>query len=250
MIAVVGAGRGTGLECVRLLAEEGKVKVRAVVRTPSKWEGPEVEVVKGDVTDLSSLKSAFNSCTGVIFAASASSYRGEGGPYAVDYQGLDNTAAAAAAVGVQQLVMVSSRFVNPCNSFNPIRLILNNIKYSLMDYKFKGEQVLRKRAHSIDYTIVRPGGLTGGEGPMARKTDVEPGTQFIVACGAEGDCSGGRSIHRRDVAAVVCEAFSTADARNKTIEIVARPLAEGDPSFGERLKDIYKSLPADTEVGR
>lgn len=243
MIAVVGAGGPTGLECVRLLTEEGK-SVRAVVRSPQKYEGKfgSAQVVQGDVTDLDSLKQAFSGCKGVIFAASASSYRGSGGPFEVDYRGVDNTAAAAAAVGVELLVMVSSRFVDPVNRFNPIRMILNNIKYSLMDYKFEGEQILRNRVHNIDYTIVRPGGLVGGEGSMARKTDVEPGTQYIIACEAEGDCSGGGSIHRRDVAAVVCEAFSSSDAKNKTVEIVARPLAEGDPSFGEHLKEIYKSL--------
>lgn len=227
-----------------MLTEEGK-SVRAVVRNPKKYEGKfgNVEVVQADVTDLNSLKLAFSGCKGVIFAASASSYKGSGGPFEVDYQGIDNTAAAAAGVGVEHLVMISSRFVNPVNRFNPIRIILNNIKYSLMDYKFEGEQILRKRVHNIDYTIVRPGGLVGGDGSMARKTDVEPGSQYIIACEAEGDCSGGRSIHRRDVAAVACEAFTTPDAKNKTVELVARPLAEGDPSFVERLAQIYKSLP-------
>eukprot|EP00775_Hariotina_reticulata_P007587 gene7587-7792_t len=42
--------------------------------------------------------------------------------------------------------------------FHPIRIILNNIRWSLMDHKFAGEQLLR---HSgLQYTVVRPAGLT------------------------------------------------------------------------------------------
>ena len=49
-----------------------------------------------------------------------------------------------------------------------MRIILNNIKWSLMDEKLKGEEALR--ASGVPYTIVRPGGLTDQPGGKAKLT--------------------------------------------------------------------------------
>eukprot|EP00931_Biecheleriopsis_adriatica_P058038 TRINITY_DN34478_c0_g1_i2.p2 TRINITY_DN34478_c0_g1~~TRINITY_DN34478_c0_g1_i2.p2 ORF type:complete len:130 (-),score=20.37 TRINITY_DN34478_c0_g1_i2:87-476(-) len=115
-----------------------------------------------------------------------------------------------------------------------------------MDYKFMGEESLRKSglAH---YVIVRPGGLAGGEGEGShvRPTDVQPGTQHLVYGHAEADLGAARSIHRTDVAAVVCEALASSDAAGKTIEIVARPKTEGEPTIAEQVSGLFKSLPTD-----
>ena len=51
-------------------------------------------------------------------------------------QGIKSVAQAAAAN--QRVVLVSSALVTPKNRFSPIRIILNNIRWSLMDNKFKG----------------------------------------------------------------------------------------------------------------
>jgi uncharacterized protein YbjT (DUF2867 family) len=241
MIAVIGAGGPTGVECVQKLLAEGK-QVRAVVRNVEKYTGKfgKAEAVQGDVTDEESLQKAFANCVGVVFAASASTYRGAGGAYEVDFMGAEKTARAAASAGVGRVVLVSSRLVNPSNRFHPIRMLLNNVKYSLMDYKFMGEESLRKSGQ--EYTIVRPGGLTGGEGGRAAATP--PGTDFILAAGPEGDLGKARSINRSDVASVVCEALRSPDAKNKTIEVVSRTRTEGDPSFDDHLKEIFKTIPA------
>jgi len=243
MIAVVGAGGGTGLECVKQCLVEG-TPVRAVVRSVEKYEGKfgKAEVVKGDVTDEASLKLAFEGCSGVVFAASASSYRGKCGPHETDYLGVEKAVHAASAAGVGRFVLVTSRFVNPVNRWHPIRMILNNIKYGLMDKKFLGEEVLRRSG--LEYCIVRPGGLTGGE-TSQRPAHAEPGTEFIIATGPEGDSQGKSSIHRADVAAVICEAFRSTDAKGKTVEIVGRPKNPDDPSFEERVKGLFKDIPID-----
>lgn len=240
-IAVVGAGGRTGFEIVQTLIRKGH-EVRAVVRNPDKYAGKfgVAEAVKGDVTDEESLKAAFAGCEGVVFAASASSYRGAGGPYEVDFLGCQKTANAARAANVKRLVVVTSRLVNPKNRWNPIRIILNNIKYSLMDYKFEGEKAVQQSG--VEYTIVRPGQLTAGEG---EKETVAAGTQWIIAGGAEADLKKVGPIHRGDVAAVVCEAFTSDDAKNKIVEIASRPREESEASFEERLGTLYKDIPAD-----
>lgn len=51
---VLGAGGGTGLECVKRLVAVSKAPIRAVVRDPAKYKDAfpaGVEVVAGDVTD-------------------------------------------------------------------------------------------------------------------------------------------------------------------------------------------------------
>ena len=49
-----------------------------------------------------------------------------------------------------------------------MRLLLNNIRYGLMDEKLLGEAALR--SSGVPYTIVRPGGLSNAEGGKADLT--------------------------------------------------------------------------------
>jgi uncharacterized protein YbjT (DUF2867 family) len=254
MIAVVGAAGPTGFQCAKRLLNEG-TSVRCVVRTVEKCQAKfdeeklvsselpleNLTVVKGDVTDEKSLRDAFDGCEGVIFAASASSYCGQGGAWEVDNLGVQNTTRAAAAAGVGRVVLVSSRLVNPkLRFYHPIRAILNNVKFKLMDYKFLGEEYLRN-SHQ-EYTIVRPGALVGGDGSQRGNA---PGEEYIVAAAPEGEMGGARSIHRADVAAVVCEALRSPEAKNKTFEIASLPRGLSPrggnvlPNFDDRLKEIF-----------
>jgi hypothetical protein len=50
---------------------------------------------------------------------------------------------------------------HPSNRWHPVRILLNNIRWSLMDYKFKSEEALKDSG--VSWTVVRPGGLTTGE---------------------------------------------------------------------------------------
>ena len=113
-------------------------------------------MVAGDVESVSTIP--LEGVNKVVFAASAATYLAA---KKVDYQGVVNTIEAAKAANVDSFVLVSSRLVNPVNNWHPIRIILNNIKWGLMDCKFKGEEALRG-AGLPSYTIVRPGGLVGG----------------------------------------------------------------------------------------
>lgn len=49
---------------------------------------------------------------------------------------------------------------NPHCRFHPVRILLNNIRWSLMDNKWASEQKLRQSG--IPYTVVKPGGLNNG----------------------------------------------------------------------------------------
>jgi uncharacterized protein YbjT (DUF2867 family) len=52
-------------------------------------------------------------------------------------------------------------------------VLLNNIRWSLMDHKFAGEEALR--SSGVSYTIVKPGGLTN---KPAGETEIRAGVQL------------------------------------------------------------------------
>ncbi|WIA24093.1 hypothetical protein OEZ85_013698 [Tetradesmus obliquus] len=228
---VFGAGGPTGLECVKRLLAVSTDPVRAVVRDPAAHGDKlrqaagdatsRLQVVAGDVTDPDSLTAALADAAGVIFAASGKGYWSAA---AVDSQGVKNVADAAKAAGnVSRVVLVSSMLTHPSNRLHPIRVLLNNIRWSLMDNKFKGEEALR--SSGLSYTIVKPGGLTNAPGGTVQlRADVDATREV-----------GAGSISRADVAAVCVEALTNAKASNKALSIngTKQPLAEGQGLDGE-----------------
>ena len=229
IVAVLGAGGGVGKLVIEQLLEAGGAEVIPVVRSPEKYSShfQGLLVRAGDVTDPASLEAALAGVDTVVFAASGSTYFS---PVEVDYKGVVNTLNIAKSNSVKHIVLVSSRLVNPKNRLHPIRVILNNIRYSLMDYKFMGEEAARHS--SVPVTIIRPGGLVGGEGQ--RGSEKPAGVQYIEAVGAEGSGLQGTSIHRADVASVVVAAIGNEAAYDKTVELTGRERTEEDPSVEER----------------
>lgn len=68
IVAVIGAGGPTGLQCVKALLAKG-VAVKAVVRSPEKHASAfdkEVQLVQGDVKDAASLQEALKDVTGAL----------------------------------------------------------------------------------------------------------------------------------------------------------------------------------------
>jgi uncharacterized protein YbjT (DUF2867 family) len=239
-VAVLGAGGKTGREVVAALVAAGDT-ARAVVRTPEKHAaafaapayaaGPgRVEVVAGDVTDRASLDAALAGCDGgAIFAASGSGYWSAN---KVDRDGVANAAAAAAAVRAGPLVLVSSALVTPKNRFHPIRVILNNVRYGLMDAKFAGEESLRTSRHP--YTVVRPGSLVDGPPKSALEA-------------RQGDAGAGR-VSRAAVAAVCVAALRNPAACGVTLELLEAKGGAGGgapPPLGEQLRGFFVGLTRD-----
>lgn len=234
---VLGAGGATGQECVKRLLAVTTSQVRAVVRDPQKYEGQmpadaRLQVVAGDVTDKASLTAALTGALGVVFAASGKGYW-TADP--VDHKGVANVAEVAKQCGVQRVVMVSSMLVTPKNWLQPMRLLLNNIRWGLMDAKFKGENALR--SSGMSYTVVRPGGLTKG-----------PGGEGVL-CSAQGDTGGlGGSISRADVAAVCVSALTDSNADRVTVEIFCKPGPYSAGKWEDQLANIWKGAAKDTQA--
>ncbi|KXZ49338.1 hypothetical protein GPECTOR_22g932 [Gonium pectorale] len=136
---VLGAAGATGLECVKRLLATSDLPTRAVVRDPAKLQGviepsPKLQIAKGDVTDEASVREALAGAKGVIFAAAGKGYWS---PAEVDFKGVQRVAAVSKELGVERVVLVSSMLVTKKHWLHPVRLLLNNIRYGLMDNKLK-----------------------------------------------------------------------------------------------------------------
>jgi uncharacterized protein YbjT (DUF2867 family) len=220
LVLVVGAAGRTGRLVVRTLLENG-FHVLAFVRDverANKLLGSKVEYIKGDVREIESIKPALKGVTQMISAIGA----GQGGgsknrPEFVDYGGVKNLSDAASAAKLDHFVLISSMGVT--HEDHSLNKMFNNV----LKWKLKGEQVLRKSG--VAYTIVRPGGLTDGEG----------GQHEVVF--KQGD-KGRGLITRMDVSRVCVAALEIPAARNKTFEVVngSNPPAKGWQTLFASLK--------------
>lgn len=202
---VAGATGETGRRIVQELVKRN-IPVRALVRNLEKAKEilpAEAELVLGDVLKPQSLGAAIGDSTVILCATGARPSFDPTEPYNVDYEGTKNLVDVAKTKGIEHFVMVSSLCVS--QFFHPL-----NLFWLILVWKKQAEEYLQKSG--LTYTIVRPGGLKNEDNP-------DP----IVMSSADTLFDG--SIPRTKVAQVCVEALSQPDARNKIVEVVAKPEA-------------------------
>ena len=198
ILVVGGTGRTGGYAVARLLAAGAKVRgaARDVVR--AKTERPEVEWVTADVKDLRSLKSLAKGCDRVLCAIGANAEADPGNaPELVEFKGIAALAAEAKAAGVKHFALLSA------NAVGMTDLNANTPFATTMRFKKQGEEALA--SSGVPYTILRPTGLWD-----------QPGGQHGIALLSRG-LAVSAVMCREDVAAVMVQALSTANAAGKTI---------------------------------
>jgi uncharacterized protein YbjT (DUF2867 family) len=200
---VAGATGETGRRLVRELVNR-EIPVRALVRDLEKAKAmlpPEAELLVGDVLQPASLDAAIADSTVLLCATGAAPSLNPLGPYQVDYEGTKNLVNAAKAKEIQQFVFISSL----CTSklFHPL-----NLFWLILVWKKQAEEYLQKSG--LTYTIVRPGGLKN-----------EDNDDSILMSSADTLSDG--SIPRSKVAEVCVNALFQPAAKNKIIEIIAKP---------------------------
>ncbi|MFB2921890.1 MULTISPECIES: NAD(P)H-binding protein [Aerosakkonema] len=202
---VAGATGQTGRRIVKELVDRN-IPVRALVRDIDKARGilpASAELVVGDVLQPETLNTAIGDSTVLLCATGASPSFDPTGPYKVDCEGTKNLVDAAKAKGIEHFVLVTSL----CTSqlFHPL-----NLFWLILVWKKQAEEYLQKSG--LTYTIVRPGGLLNDENPDS------------VVMSAADTLFDGR-IARTKVAQVCVEALFQPDARDKIVEVVAKPEA-------------------------
>lgn len=214
---VAGATGETGRRIVRELVARN-IPVRALVRDieQAKTILPEsTELIQADILKSDTFISSLEGCTVLLCATGARPSLDPSGPYKVDYEGTKNLVNAAKSQGIEHFVLVSSMCVS--QFFHPL-----NLFWLILYWKKQAEEYIQKSG--LTYTIVRPGGLKN-----------EDNSDSIVMAKADTLFEG--SIPRQKVAQVCVEALSNPEARDKIVEIIAKPDTPAK-SFQELFADV------------
>ncbi|GAA2476091.1 SDR family oxidoreductase [Winogradskya humida] len=197
-ILVAGGHGKIALRLLKLLADEGHT-ARGLIRSPDQaadLEAVGAVAVIGDLENDKTLDEYVRGADAVVFAAGGGPGSGDERKRTVDLGGAVKLADAAVATGVRRYVLISSIGVETPDSLGG----------SMSAYlRAKGEADDYVRGTGLDYTIVRPGGLTD-----------DPGTGLVTA---SLELGGRASIPRDDVAAVLAYVLTTPSAIGLTFEL-------------------------------
>tara|TARA_R110001592_G_C12874263_1_gene724077 strand:- start:87 stop:719 length:633 start_codon:yes stop_codon:yes gene_type:complete len=193
-ILIAGANGTTGKIIVELLQASDRYRPIAMVRKEAQKEAFEKDGVAAVLADLEkNLSHAVTGVDKVIFAAGSKGKK----VIEVDQEGAKNLTDAAKKAGVRKFVMLSSMGAD-----NP------SVSNDLEEYlKAKQNADNHLRNSGLEYSIVRPGGLTDkdGTGKIQLKEKLDK----------QG------SISRADVAKTLVAVLEDGVKQNKTFEILA-----------------------------
>jgi uncharacterized protein YbjT (DUF2867 family) len=210
-VAVVGGHGKVALRLLRLLSERGD-RARGLIRNPDHAgdvEATGATAVGADIENLDAdaIARSIAGVDAVVFAAGAGAGSGPARKRTVDYDGAVKLIEAARMNDVSRYVIVSAIGVNhPENWSEQMRPY----------YEAKAEADREVAESGLDFTIVRPGGLTD-----------EPGTDLVAAAPDLGRY--GR-ISRDDVAAALLASLDEPATIGKAFDLL-----EGETPIREAL---------------
>jgi uncharacterized protein YbjT (DUF2867 family) len=174
--------------------------------------GAQAAVLDLEHSDAAQAARVLEGADAAVFAAGAGPGSGPRRKYTVDLGGAVLLAQAAQQAGVRRFVQISSMGAGRPAPAGP-----DESWTAYIDAKTRAEEDLRAR--DLDFTILRPGGLTD-----------EPGTGLVTL--SAGSLPRG-TVPRHDVAAVVMWLLSTGAAAGLTLELTggATPVSEAVAAF-------------------
>src|ERR687897_1161023 len=199
-VLVAGAHGKTARRLVRILTEDGH-EVRGLVRKEGQMPDVEADGAEAVLVDLEEeevegrIGEAVEGCDAIIFAAGAGPGSGAVRKDTMDYGGAVKLVEAAEKHGVRRYLMLSSMGAgDPGGGSEAMRPYLIA--------KARADERLQESG--LDYTIIRPGGLTNEEG--TGRIDAEE------SLGRRG------GISRDDVARTFAEALEVENTYRKTFD--------------------------------
>jgi uncharacterized protein YbjT (DUF2867 family) len=217
MRVVIAGGHGQiALRLTKLLSADGH-EVVGLVRNPDHEAdiaaaGGQAAVVDLEQADVSAVAGVLAGADVAIFSAGAGPGSGKGRKDTVDRAAAVLFADAAEQAGVRRHLQVSSMGAAQAQSLTDDDTFTVYLKA-----KWAAEEDLRSR-DNLDWTILRPGGLTD-----------DPGTGKVYLA----DSTGNGRISRDDVALVLARLCDTPAAVGRTLELVA-----GDTPVDEALNNL------------
>ncbi len=205
ILAISGASGKTGFRVAEEAMAKG-LKVRLLLRKdsvlPLSLQKCEKYIIS--LQDSKDLDNGLKGCDGLVIATGARPSIDLLGPLKVDAFGVQRQVESCERVGVKRIILVSSlcagRLIHPLNLFGLILI-----------WKRFGERQLEKS--SLDWTIIRPGGLTEKEDNLKKEGINYTGPNIQE----EG------SIPRRLVAQCCIEALKLINSKGRIIEITSSP---------------------------
>ena len=222
-VLVVGATGSVGRHVVDAAVAAGH-RVRALVRDPARAVGfpASVEVVVGDVTRPDTLGPAVDGIEGLVVTLGTDG-EGKTGARTVDYEGVRHLLAAIGDRPVRVALMTAIGVTVREGQYNQTT--------EAHDWKRRSERLVR--ASGQEYTIVRPGWFDYNTAQQHHLVFLQ-GDRRTHGTPADG------VIARAQIAQVLVGSLTSADARHKTLELVA----ENGPAQPD-LDPLFAALEAD-----
>jgi uncharacterized protein YbjT (DUF2867 family) len=201
-VLIAGGHGKIALELTRLLGERGD-EVHSLIRNPDHAADVEgagaAEAVQCDLEtdDAERIADAVEGMDAIVFAAGAGPGSGAERKETVDYGGAVKLIEAARERGVGRYVIVSSMGADPDHEGEETFDVY---------LRAKGRADAALAESGLDFTIVRPGGLTD---------EPATGKVFISTAGERGE------VPRADVAAVLAATLRTDATIGKTFEVIS-----------------------------
>jgi nucleoside-diphosphate-sugar epimerase len=205
-VVIVGGHGKIGLRLVKLLADRGDSPRGIIRKTEQAHDLEEIgaEPIVLDIENVDDIDDALAGSDAVVFAAGAGPGSGPARKRTVDYGGAVKLADACRSQEIRRYVMVSSIGSNRPETWSDEMRPYQEAKSEADKYVVES---------SLDYTIIRPGGLTDepGTGNVQIAERVEYGT-----------------VTRDDVAAVIAECLVADNAIGKAFDLLndGTPIAE------------------------
>ena len=213
-VFLAGASRGVGREIAKCLIAQGK-KVKALLRSDAARDELElmgVYTVMGDALNPADLERAMLGAEPIEAVISTIGGKPVDGERA-DFAGNRNLIDVAVQAGVKQFILVTS-----IGSGESVVALPAGVLEALGPVLAEKEQAENHLiASGLPYTIVRPGGL---------KSEPPRGEAVLTE-----DAKIAGSIHRADVADLVCQCLKSDRAKGKILSAVDRTMLYGQASF-------------------
>lgn len=217
-VLVIGANGQIGQHLVTKLQESGKHQATAMVRNEEQTAKFEAQGAKTALVDLEGsiekIAEAARGMDAVVFTAGSGGHTGADKTMLIDLDGAIKSMKAAKQAGVKRFVIVSAIGVHRYHDGNHDQTTSAISYYSAA--KYYADVWLQDSG--LDYTIIRPGGLTNdpGTGKVQVANDLEFG-----------------SISREDVASAILAALENVQTIGKSFDMI-----NGETSIEDALKAL------------
>ena len=217
-VLLFGGTRGTGLEAAKLLCARGD-QVTAMVREASdasELEAIGATIVRGDVIDAGDVERAFASGS---FSAAINTVGGKRGETPrPDVEGMRQILAAAGPAGVKRHLLVTA--IGAGDSHDAVSPNVHKFLGPVLKMKTEIEAMLT--GSGLDYTILRPGGMTN---EAATGTAIKTEDHMVMGM-----------INRADLGALVVECLDDDATIGKIYHTIDPEITEKPPL--ERGEDL------------